>query len=193
MQVQVQVAVGGIQGRLLPLVLREQAASSPLTLCLGWGQALQRCSQHGPASMVIPLPVTWPQPPTHAALSMHCSPGPVTANPASSMGRQVLSTKSSTGSSGFGSSKRLADYASDVPGPGEKGGSLAEELGVGRTARFESVHTRRGGAGGLLFPSAVHCFDCSGGTENVASVPFATASAGSATCPWFTLSSHLSP
>ncbi|KAL4447748.1 hypothetical protein ABPG75_004967 [Micractinium tetrahymenae] len=48
----------------------------------------------------------------------NCSPGPVTANPASSLGRQVLSTKSSTGSTGFGSSKRLADHASDVPGPG---------------------------------------------------------------------------
>lgn len=48
----------------------------------------------------------------------NCSPGPVTANPASSMGRQVLSTKSSTGCPGFGSSKRLADHASDVPGPG---------------------------------------------------------------------------
>lgn len=49
-----------------------------------------------------------------------CSPGPVTSNPASSLGRQVLSTKSSTGCPGFGSSKRLEDHASDVPGPGEQ-------------------------------------------------------------------------
>ena len=48
------------------------------------------------------------------------SPGPVTANPASSMGRQVVSTKSSAGSIGFGTGKRLADHASDVPGPGER-------------------------------------------------------------------------
>ncbi|PRW45654.1 histidine triad (HIT) [Chlorella sorokiniana] len=47
-----------------------------------------------------------------------CSPGPVTANPASSMGRQVQSSKSSAGSIGFGTGKRLADHASDVPGPG---------------------------------------------------------------------------
>lgn len=46
------------------------------------------------------------------------SPGPVTAHPASSMGRQVQSTKSSAGSIGFGTGKRLADHASDVPGPG---------------------------------------------------------------------------
>lgn len=55
-----------------------------------------------------------------------CSPGPVTANPASSMGRQVLSTKSSTGCPGFGSSKRLADHASDVPGPGEQRGRAGQ-------------------------------------------------------------------
>lgn len=48
------------------------------------------------------------------------SPGPVTANPASSMGRQVQSNKSSAGSIGFGTGKRLADHASDVPGPGER-------------------------------------------------------------------------
>lgn len=46
------------------------------------------------------------------------SPGPVTAHPASSMGRQVQSTKSSAGSIGFGTGKRLADHASDAPGPG---------------------------------------------------------------------------
>lgn len=54
----------------------------------------------------------------HAA-SHPRSPGPVTANPASSMGRQVQSNKSSAGSIGFGTGKRLADHASDVPGPGE--------------------------------------------------------------------------
>ncbi|KAL4853952.1 Cytosolic endo-beta-N-acetylglucosaminidase 2 [Chlorella vulgaris] len=47
-----------------------------------------------------------------------CSPGPITANPASSMGRQVLSTKSSGSMLGFGSSKRLVQHATDVPGPG---------------------------------------------------------------------------
>jgi hypothetical protein len=46
------------------------------------------------------------------------SPGPVTAAPSSSMGRQVLSTKSSGAVLGFGSSKRLIEHATDVPGPG---------------------------------------------------------------------------
>lgn len=44
----------------------------------------------------------------------------MTANPDSSLGKQVLSTKASTGTTGFGSSKRLVDFASDVPGPGER-------------------------------------------------------------------------
>ena len=34
------------------------------------------------------------------------------------MGKQVLSTKASGSAVGFGSGKRLADHASDVPGPG---------------------------------------------------------------------------
>ncbi|EFN54696.1 hypothetical protein CHLNCDRAFT_53027 [Chlorella variabilis] len=47
-----------------------------------------------------------------------CSPGPVTANPASSMGRQILSTRSSGACLGFGTGKRLVEHATDVPGPG---------------------------------------------------------------------------
>lgn len=74
------------------------------------------------------------------------SPGPVTANPASSLGRQVLSTKSSTGSAGFGSSKRLADHASDVPGPGElqAGWGLVTE----RQRRSGGLEEGKGGEGG---------------------------------------------
>lgn len=52
------------------------------------------------------------------------SPGPITANPASSMGRQVLSTKSSGSMLGFGSSKRLVEHATDVPGPGACGAAV---------------------------------------------------------------------
>lgn len=67
-----------------------------------------------------------------------CSPGPVTANPASSMGRQVQSTKSSAGSIGFGTGKRLVDHASDVPGPG----GLTEAAAAAATARFELEQNR---------------------------------------------------
>jgi hypothetical protein len=37
------------------------------------------------------------------------------------MGRQTLSNKPGTGSATFGSSRRLADHACDVPGPGATG------------------------------------------------------------------------
>lgn len=47
-----------------------------------------------------------------------CSPGPVTAAPASGLGRQKLSTKASAPAASFGSGKRLAEKEVDVPGPG---------------------------------------------------------------------------
>ena len=62
--------------------------------------------------MPRPTSTTHPAPPP-------CSPGPVTANPASSMGRQILSTRSSGACLGFGTGKRLVEHATDVPGPGE--------------------------------------------------------------------------
>jgi len=46
------------------------------------------------------------------------SPGPCTAQPYNSYGRQSLSTRSSSPGWGFGTSRRLKDYANEAPGPG---------------------------------------------------------------------------
>eukprot|EP00879_Flechtneria_rotunda_P016706 GHRR01017482.1.p1 GENE.GHRR01017482.1~~GHRR01017482.1.p1 ORF type:complete len:306 (+),score=70.82 GHRR01017482.1:1571-2488(+) len=46
------------------------------------------------------------------------SPGPGTAQPYTSSGSQQLSTKHTNPTWGFGTSKRLKDYANDAPGPG---------------------------------------------------------------------------
>lgn len=84
------------------------------TTCNTWARASQRWQCSVPAVLQPTRPRHLPAlPPT--ALS---SPGPMTANPASSMGRQLLSTKASAGSIGFGSSRRLAEHANDSPGPG---------------------------------------------------------------------------
>lgn len=94
---------------------------------------MQGGCQWGRASGRVAVPPTTWKPPGHAArvqqahtslpnpglaLPCPCSPGPVTAHPASSMGRQMLSTKANAGSIGFGTSRRLEDHASEVPGPG---------------------------------------------------------------------------
>ena len=72
----------------------------------------RRGMQPGCSRPTRPCPtLAWPLP-------CSCSPGPVTAHPASSMGRQMLSTKANAGSIGFGTSRRLEDHASEVPGPG---------------------------------------------------------------------------
>ena len=88
------------------------------------------------------------------------SPGPVTAKPSSSMGRQILSTKSSTTAAGFGSSKRLADFASDVPGPGGWVGGWRQPP-VGRAATRASVCSSLMQAVLSSPPLCSQCFHCS--------------------------------
>lgn len=53
------------------------------------------------------------------------------------MGKQVLSTKSSGASVGFGSGKRLADHGSDVPGPGACVGGGQRSTGAGQAEGWQ--------------------------------------------------------
>eukprot|EP00877_Chromochloris_zofingiensis_P009552 jgi/Chrzof1/4850/Cz15g01160.t1 len=46
------------------------------------------------------------------------TPGPSTAQPYDSYGKQSLSTRSTSPGWGFGTSRRLKEYANDAPGPG---------------------------------------------------------------------------
>lgn len=102
------------------------------------------------------------------------SPGPITANPGTSLGKQVLSTKASGAAVGFGSGKRLADHGSDVPGPGARaagGGGLAEGGQDGRRPAGSGQSRLKGWLSPPLPPPSVQAPTTRSGLGKLAGEP----------------------